>query len=128
MKKFHKRKALHSLRLGRQKGEMKNNMRKRTVGINIRVTENEKEKLKFLAKKCDMSVSDYLRNRGLGKEISPFPLDEFFRIYKSLTMVLRELDGLSKEQIRSRLEEIRKKILTVYLSENTDNRNSEGAF
>ena len=38
-------------------------MRNRTVGINIRVTENEKKKLSRNARKRHLSLSEYLRNR-----------------------------------------------------------------
>ena len=36
-------------------------MRKRSVGINIRVTVTEKKKVTMLARKCDLSLSEYLR-------------------------------------------------------------------
>lgn len=36
-------------------------MRNRTVGINIRVTEQEKNRIEKYAKKCKLSVSEYLR-------------------------------------------------------------------
>ena len=39
-------------------------MRNRTVGINIRVTENEKKKLSRNARKRHLSLSEYLRNRS----------------------------------------------------------------
>ena len=40
-------------------------MRNRTVGINIRVTVTEKKKVTMLAKKCCLSLSEYLRQRAL---------------------------------------------------------------
>ena len=43
-------------------------MRNRTVGINIRVTVTEKKKVTMLAKKCCLSLSEYLRQRALGYE------------------------------------------------------------
>ena len=43
-------------------------MRKRTLGINVRVTEKEKEKLLQNAKFCSISLSEYLRKSGLGKD------------------------------------------------------------
>ena len=45
-------------------------MRNRTVGINIRVTVTEKKKVTMLAKKCGLSLSEYLRQRALGYEPS----------------------------------------------------------
>ena len=40
--------------------------------INIRVTEKEKVQLDRLAQKCGLSLSEYLRKRGLGYEPGPF--------------------------------------------------------
>ena len=44
-------------------------MRNRTIGINVRVSENEKKKLQRNAKKCNLNLSSYLRKSGLQKEI-----------------------------------------------------------
>lgn len=48
--------------------------------INIRVTEKEKAQLDRLAQKCGLSLSEYLRKRGLGYEPGPFLDDRFYRI------------------------------------------------
>lgn len=42
------------------------NKRKRTVGINIRVTPQEKKRIGNLAGKCRLSVSEYLRQLAMG--------------------------------------------------------------
>ena len=47
-------------------------MRNRTVGINIRVTVTEKKKVTMLARKCGLSLSEYLRQRALGYEPGGF--------------------------------------------------------
>ena len=44
-------------------------MRNRTIGINVRVSENEKKKLQRNAKKSNLNLSSYLRKSGLQKEI-----------------------------------------------------------
>ena len=46
-------------------------MRNRTVGINVRVTVTEKKKVTMLARKCGLSLSEYLRQRALGYEPLP---------------------------------------------------------
>lgn len=43
-------------------------MRSKTLGINVRVTAAEKEKLRENAFYCGFSLSEYLRRLGLGKE------------------------------------------------------------
>lgn len=52
--------------------------------INIRVTEKEKEQLDRLAQKCGLSLSEYLRKRGLGYEPGPFLDDRFYAVYAKL--------------------------------------------
>ena len=52
--------------------------------INIRVTEKEKAQLDRLAQKCGLSLSEYLRKRGLGYEPGPFLDDRFYAAYAKL--------------------------------------------
>ena len=59
-------------------------MRNRTVGINVRVTVTEKKKVTMLAKKCGLSLSEYLRQRALGYEPSGHPPKEVFDILDNL--------------------------------------------
>ena len=55
-------------------------MRNRTVGINIRVTVTEKKKVTMSAKKCGLSLSEYLRQRALGYEPGGHPPKEVFDV------------------------------------------------
>ena len=55
-------------------------MRKRSVGINIRVTVTEKKKVTMLAKKCRLSLSEYLRQRALDYEPGGQPPKEVFTV------------------------------------------------
>ena len=59
-------------------------MRNRTVGINIRVTVTEKKKVTMLAKKCCLSLSEYLRQRALGYEPGGHPPTEVFDVLDKL--------------------------------------------
>ena len=52
--------------------------------INIRVTEKEKQTLDSLAAKCGLSLSEYLRKRGLGYEPGPLLDDRFYAAYSKL--------------------------------------------
>ena len=53
-------------------------MRKRSVGINVRVSVTEKKKVTMLARKCCLSLSEYLRQRALGYEPGGRPPKEVF--------------------------------------------------
>ena len=52
--------------------------------INIRVTEKEKAQVEKLAQKCGLSLSEYLRKRGLGYEPGPLLNDRFYEVYSKL--------------------------------------------
>ena len=53
-------------------------MRKRSVGINVRVSVTEKRKMTLMAKRCGLSLSEYLRQRALGYEPGGHPPKEVF--------------------------------------------------
>lgn len=59
-------------------------MRKRSVGINVRVSVTEKKKVTMLARKCGLSLSEYLRQRALGYEPGGHPLKEVFNVLDKL--------------------------------------------
>ena len=59
-------------------------MRKRSVGINVRVSVTEKKKVTMLAKKCGLSLSEYLRQRALGYEPGGHPPKEVFDVLDRL--------------------------------------------
>ena len=53
-------------------------MAKRSVGINVRVSVTEKRKMTLMAKRCGLSLSEYLRQRALDYEPSGQPPKEVF--------------------------------------------------
>ena len=69
-------------------------MRKRSIGINVRVTVTEKKKVTMLARKCGLSLSEYLRQRALGYEPGGQPPKEVFT-------VLDKIDELAESESSS---------------------------
>ena len=55
-------------------------MGKRSVGINVRVSVTEKRKMTLMAKRCGLSLSEYLRQRALGYEPGGHPPKEAFDV------------------------------------------------
>ena len=55
-------------------------MRNRTIGINVRVSENEKKKLQKNAQKANLKLSSYLRKVGLQQKIYEIPDEELRKI------------------------------------------------
>ena len=69
-------------------------MRKRSVGNNVRVSVTEKKKVTMLAKKCGLSLSEYLRQRALDYEPGGQPPKEVFT-------VLDKIDELAESESSS---------------------------
>ena len=67
--------------------------RKRNLGINIRVTPAEKKKIERNAKKCKLTVSEYLRQLAMNVEPNKLPSDE---IIKSIMRLQKEVSLFEK--------------------------------
>ena len=59
-------------------------MRKRSIEINVRVSVTEKRKMTLMAKRCELSLSEYLRQRALGYEPGGHPPKEVFDVLDKL--------------------------------------------
>ena len=81
-------------------------MRSKNYGINVRVTEQEKQKLLENARFCSLSLSEYLRRLGLGKEVRAAIRERDYCLFRMLNDLKAELPQLQKEEILSRLEAI----------------------
>lgn len=92
-------------------------MKQEQTKINLRVTENEKIKLQRNARKCNLSLSAYLRKVGLNKEIYSVPDKEFYKIYLALSNLKNELTNYTTiDEIKSKLEQIKIQFLEIYNS------------
>lgn len=101
--------------------------------INIRVTEKEKQRLESLAGKCGLSLSEYLRKRGLGYEPGPVLDERFYAIYSRLceisnlplkpeteAVLMAILDELQKNLFQPRKQSQREISEEVSLSQRPD--------
>ena len=70
------------------------------------LTEQEKQKLLENARFCSLSLSEYLRRLGLGKEVRAAITERDYRLFRMLNGLKAELPQLQKEEILSRLEAI----------------------
>ena len=82
-------------------------MRKRSVGINVRVTVTEKKKVTMLAKKCGLSLSEYLRQRALGYEPGGDPPTEVFDVLDRLDEIAESYQPSAVTKITACEDEIR---------------------
>lgn len=92
------------------------NMRNRTIGINVRVNENEKKKLTRNAQKSGLNLSSYLRKVGLKQEIYSIPDKDFYKIYLEISNLKNEMSKLTDDEIKERLEQIKRHFLEIYNS------------
>ena len=74
-------------------------MRNRTVGMNVRVTVIEKKKVTMLAKKCGLSLSEYLRQRALGYEPGGQPPKEVFDVLDKLDEIAEACSPTTSAEI-----------------------------
>ena len=82
-------------------------MRKRSVGINVRVTVTEKKKVTMLAKKCGLSLSEYLRQRALGYEPGGHPPKEVFNVLDKLDEIAENCSAREGAAINAQTDRMR---------------------
>ncbi|WP_418593602.1 plasmid mobilization protein [Gemmiger formicilis] len=82
-------------------------MRKRSVGINIRVTVTEKKKVTMLARKCGLSLSEYLRQRALGYEPGGHPPKEVFDVLDKLDEIAENCSAREGAAINAQTDRMR---------------------
>ena len=81
-------------------------MRSKTQGINVRVTPAEKEKLSESAFYCGLSMSEYLRRLGLGKNVKAATDEKIYKTFRLVRLLKKDLDSLEKNEILYRLSVI----------------------
>lgn len=102
-------------------------MRNRTIGINVRVNEYEKKKLKRNAKKSGLSLSAYLRKCGLQQEIYAIPDENIYKIYTGIVELKNEFPYLNNEEINEKITKMQSDFLDIYnyKKDGDDNGNNE---
>lgn len=81
-------------------------MRSKTQGINVRVTPAEKEKLSESAFYCGLSMSEYLRRLGLGKNVKAATDEKIYKTFRLVRQLKKDLESLEKSEILYRLSVI----------------------
>ena len=81
-------------------------MRSKTLGINVRVTAAEKEKLSENAFYCGLSMSEYLRRLGLGKDIKAATSEKEYNAFRLVRQLKNDFDSLERNEILYRINTI----------------------
>ena len=82
-------------------------MRKRSVGINVRVSVTEKRKMTLMAKRCGLSLSEYLRQRVLGYEPGGHPPKEVFDVLDKLDEIAERCSARDEADIIAQTDRVR---------------------
>ena len=85
-------------------------MRSKTLGINVRVTPAEKEKLSENAYYCGLSLSEYLRRLGLGKDVEATVREKDYRVFRQLKQLRAAIPQLEKNEISRCIDAILKQL------------------
>ena len=85
-------------------------MRSKTLGLKVRVTPEEKEKLLKNADYCALSLSEYLRRLGLGKNVEATVREKEYRVFRKLKQLKADCEQLETSEISRRIDEILKEL------------------
>ena len=83
-------------------------MKERTQSIYTRTTPAEKQQIERKAKKCGLSVSEYVRQRCLGYAPREIPPDIYYELWRKLDEARRLGSG---DAILSLLDDMRKELI-----------------
>ena len=82
-------------------------MRNRTVGINVRVSVTEKRKMTLMAKRCGLSLSEYLRQRALEYEPGGHPPKKVFDVLDKLDDIAERCSERDETDIIAQTDRLR---------------------
>lgn len=108
---------------------MNRNEKERTMRLDLRVSPQEKKKIETTAKKCGISVSEYMRQRALGFSPREIPPVEWYSILNSLFKMNEKLDKYSPEterKLNSLIEDMRLQFLSPGKEKADDIKKSVG--
>lgn len=86
-------------------------MRERNIGITIRVNQIEKKQLEKLARKCRLSLSEYLRKVGTGYQPKEVPSDNFYTVARRL----EQLEPLQNEDLSLEIRACLDELYAIYI-------------
>lgn len=93
---------------------MNRNTKEKYARIEIRVKPKDKEKIKQLAAKCGLSVSEYVLQRALGYAPKEVPTDAFFHFHTKLCELLnRDLSPDTEAAVLKLFDDIYAEIIDV---------------
>ena len=91
-------------------------MKEKKDSIYVRVTEKEKIRIENKAKRCGLSVSEYLRKRALGYSPNALLPESFYELTEKIGVLYEALGTLNSTELQAEVlklfDEIYAKLLT----------------
>ena len=97
-------------------------MEEKTTRIEIRLTPKEKEKIKNLAASCNLSTSEYLRQRALGFVPNMVQPDVFYLFYNQLCAFCNSIENNATAETEQLIINLAKDIHTQLLTTQKQNK------
>lgn len=97
-------------------------MEEKTTRIEIRLTPKEKEKIKNLAASCNLSTSEYLRQRALGFVPNTVQPDVFYLFYNQLCSLCNSIENSVTAETEIQIIKLAKDIHTQLLTAQKQNK------
>lgn len=92
-------------------------MEEKKYQLKLRATEKEKSRIENKAKKCGLSVSEYLRKRALGYSPKTLLPETFYEFTERLGNLYDTLERMSstelQEQVLKLIDDVYAKLLTL---------------
>ena len=85
-------------------------MKEKTTRIEIRLTPREKEKIKSLAASCNLSTSEYIRQRALGFVPNTVQPDVFYLFYSQLCNLCNSIENTVSQETEQQVVNLTKDI------------------
>lgn len=94
--------------------------RQRNLGINIRVAPQEKKKIERNAKKCKLTVSEYLRQLAMNNDPKELPHDDIFRSIMRLQDLSTRFRNYSEASSSEKSQQFYRKIANEIMQIQTE--------
>ena len=95
---------------------MNKNQKEKTVQILIRTKPKDKEKIKRIAVKCNLSVSEYMLQRALGYEPRTIPPDAFYEFTEKLGNLYEALGTQNSAELQAEILKLLDEIYAEFLT------------
>ena len=100
-------------------------MKERKVQLKFRVTEKEKVRIQNKAKKCSLSVSEYLRKRALGYSPKALLPESFYEFTEKLGALHEALGRLNSTELQTEVLKLIDDVYGKLLTTDKSNKESE---